>query len=56
MVNHSLQLDDPRAAEILGWMADHLRRFPKEYEAAKIVTLNRIGTKLNKEAIGTLRA
>ncbi len=50
----SVNLDDPRAAAILGWMADHLRRFPNEFEAAKIVTLNRIGVTLNKEAIRIL--
>jgi hypothetical protein len=50
----TLPLDDPRAAQILGWMADHLRRFPKEYEAAKIVALNRVGASLNKRALKIL--
>lgn len=50
----NVMLDDARAAQILGWMADHLRRFPKEYEAAKIVTLNRVGTKVKTAAIKIL--
>jgi|GEM_PF-4072454 len=50
----SVSLDEARAAAILGWMADHLRRFPKEFEATKIVSLNRVGSRVNTRAIRLL--
>ena len=46
----TVPLDDPRAAALLGRLARELRRFPGEFEKARVRVLNRTGAHMRTQA------